>query len=333
VETQSVSFDPTTGNYLPDPFVVRARVTNTASGSLGWWRRRSRRRVCTWSRRRTFLWRARWRGRDVGGCDLAVRPISRQTGDSLRIPVTFTDRFGNVTSCEVKVWIPGAPEPGLVLACSTELDSLVVDRLRGAYAQGTFVIRAQVGNTSGRTVYDVKWWRSRWTRSAHLDLVAEPGGGGAAIGSQRAGGGRGMAGECDSALEVGLDPGAVPGLGQGRAGPFGADEECSVWIHVPEVGRPNLECDVWTSVTTRTGQQPEDRMISYSEALAITKAGVDARQVHGVRGAAKVRNNGEGRRTACARRCCCRRTWRSNTRRMRSSTLIRATSRRRRKRK
>ena len=297
VETQSVSFDPTTGNYLPDPFVVRARVTNTGQAEgLG---------LVAKAQPETGLYLVSAQDVPLAGSLAAgatsadvtwlVRPISRQTGDSLRIPVTFTDRFGNVTSCEVKVWIPGAPEPGLVLACSTELDSLVVDRLRGAYAQGTFMIRAQVGNTSGRTVYDVEVVAIPMdadlrisTSSANPVVVAQrldhnaP-----AVGVE---------------WQVNAIPRSKSGWiqvlflvsGKDEQGRSVPTKECSVWIYVPEVGRPNLECDVWTSVTTRTGQQPEDRMISYSETLGDYEGQASAHgkyTVFTVR--AKVRNNGE----------------------------------------
>jgi hypothetical protein len=266
VQVQRVQFDATTGSYVPDPFRVTATVTNTGlADGIGLQAEIS-------LAPGLFLASGQSPTQIVPGTLLPsatsapliwnVKPIARSVGDSLAVTVVFTDRFGNATTCVQKVWIPEAPEPGLALNCQTDLDSLVVDPARGEYVQGTFKVRAYVGNTSGRSIFNV-------TISAialHPDLsVASP--------IEKV-----VAPRLDDgvpAIEVVWDVTAQPRTQSGYIDVLflvsGTDEqgnpvptrECTVSIYVPEVGRPNLDCrDITTSVTDLNNG---DARIDYDE--------------------------------------------------------------------
>jgi len=196
-----------------------------------------------------------------------LHPIATPTDRRVEVTIRFTDRFGNSVTCPTTVTIPAAPEPGLVLTCRTDLDALVVDRLRGQYEQATFQVHAEVGNTSGRSVFDVE------VVAISMDADLKISGENPVTVAQR----------LDHEAPLIPVSWTVTAMPRSKSGPIqilflvtGKDEqgrsvptrECSVWIDVPEVGRPNLDCKVWTSVTTLAPESSGgDRRIEYDESI------------------------------------------------------------------
>ena len=273
VTAQPVTFDPTTGGYVPDPFEVTASVKNEGlADGLGLWAELSvESGLYVTTATRVDIPATLGPGQTSAPVRWNVRPIARTTGDSLLVTVRFTDRFGNTTVCTQKVYVPAAPEPGLVLTCATDLDKLIVDKLRGEYAQSTFDIHAWVGNTSGRSVFDVE------VVAISMDADLKVTGANPVIVAPRL---DHNAPAVPVSWTVNVVPRSKSGLIQVLFLVSGKDEqgrsvptrECSVWIDVPEVGRPALDCRVWTSVTT-VNSDTTDHVIAYSEdGPAITKA-------------------------------------------------------------
>jgi hypothetical protein len=263
VTAQSVSFDPTTGGYVPDPFEVTSTVTNTGlADGLGLFAEITvGSGLFVTSPTRVDLPGTLSPSETSGPVRWTVKPIARTTDGTVQVTVRFTDRFGNYTECTYDVFIPAAPEPGLLLGCSTELDRLVVDKLRGEYARSTFEISAVVSNTSGRSVFDVE------VVAISMDADLKITGTNPVV----------VAPRLDDGVTapavtwtVNVTPRTKSGLIQVLFLVSGKDEqgrsvptrECSVWIDVPEVGRPALSCDVRSSVTGAG-----DNRISYSETL------------------------------------------------------------------
>jgi Mg-chelatase subunit ChlD len=267
VTAQPISFDPTTGGYVPDPFEVTSTVRNTGlADGLGLFAE-----ITVGS----GLYVTSPTRVDLGGTlspsgtsapvRWTVRPIARATDGNEKVTVRYTDRFGNTTVCETMVFVPAAPEPGLLLGCTSDLLKLEVDKLRGEYVQSSFSIHATVGNNSGRSVFDVEVTAI----SMDADLKISPLSPNPVI----------VAPRLDHNAPTVSVSWAVNVVPRSKSGPIrvlflvsGKDEqgrsvptrECSVWIDVPAVGSPNLDCRVWTSVTS---QGTEDRLIAYSETL------------------------------------------------------------------
>jgi hypothetical protein len=264
VTTQAVTFDPTTGSYLPDPFMVTAVLRNEGAadgmGLQGEITVENGLYLATGQSAIQVIAGTVAPGASASPLVWMVRPIARSVGDSLLVTVKFTDRFGNATVCVQKVWIPEAPEPGLFLSCTTELTELTVDRARGAYVQGTFKVSAQVTNTSGRSVFDVEVAAISMDNqlkitgsnpqlvAPRLDDKAPP-----------------VSAEWDATALPRTQAAQVQVLflvsGRDELGNPVPTRECSVWITIPEVGRPALDCNMRTSVTDGSG----DMTISYDE--------------------------------------------------------------------
>jgi hypothetical protein len=184
-----------------------------------------------------------------------VRPIARSVGDSLLVTVKFTDRFGNATVCQQRVWIPEAPEPGLMLFCETELTELTVDPVRGAYVQGTFKVSARVTNTSGRSVFDVTVAVIPMDDQLNLDPTApNP----VIVAPRLDDGAPAVSAEWNLTASPRTQEDLVQVLflvsGRDELGNPVPTRECSVWIRIPKVGSPSLDCNLWTSVTTQGGE-------------------------------------------------------------------------------
>lgn len=270
VQTQTVQFDPATGNYLPDPFRVTARITNTGVAAgiglqaeiglpSGLFLASGQNPVQT-------LPDTLWPSQTSPPLIWDVRPIARADGADLPVAVTFTDRLGASTACETEVYIPRVPDPGLTVSCLSDLDSLQVDKSRGEYEQSSFKVRAFVGNVSGQSIYDVRVSAI----SMHADLTVVPP-------IERL-----VAQRLDDgvpAVEVVWDVTAQPRTQSGFIDVLflvsGEDEqgnpvptrECRVGIYLPEVGRPVLNCsDAVTNVTDPPGSGG-DNVIAYDESI------------------------------------------------------------------
>ena len=158
------------------------------------------------------------------------------------------------------MWIPEAPEPGLILTCATELEKLEVDRARGAYVQGTFKVSAQVTNTSGRSVFDVE------VVAISMDNLLKITGTNPVIVAPRLDDGApAVTAEWDATALPRTQDGTVQVLflvsGKDEQGNPVPTRECSVWIEIPEVGRPVLDCSMRTSVTDGS----TDMTVGYDE--------------------------------------------------------------------
>jgi hypothetical protein len=264
LQIQPVQFDPTTGSYVPDPFRVTATLTNTGQAAgIGLYAEVSLAPgvfLQSGQQPRIDIPDTLWPGNTTQQVIWNVKPIARDVGDSVEVTVVFTDRFGNATPCVRKVYIPEAPEPGLTLRCESELDSLVVDKARGAYAQGTFKVRAYVGNTSGRSIFNV----TVSAISLNSDLVIVP-----PIEQT-------VAPRLDDGVPevmVEWDASALPRTQSGYIDVLflvsGTDEqgnpvptrECMTTIYIPEVGRPQLTCEITVDVAAT------DDRIDYDESL------------------------------------------------------------------
>jgi hypothetical protein len=263
VDIETVSFDPTTGSYFPDPFMVTAVMRNDGEadgmGLQGEISVENGLYLATGQNAIQVIPQTVGPGEDAQ-LQWTVRPIARSAGAFLTVTVKFTDRFGNATVCQEQVWIPEAPAPGLVLTCDTELDELVVDRARGTYEQGTFKVWADVTNTSGRSVFDVE------VAAISLDNLLKITGTNPQVVAPRLDhNAPPVRAEWEATALPRTQDGQVQVLflvsGRDEQGNPVPTRECSVWITIPEVGQPDLRCDLTTSVTDGAG----DVTISYDE--------------------------------------------------------------------
>ena len=257
VVAQPIVFDPTTGNYVPDPFTVTASVTNNGQAAgIGLFAEielESGMSLQTGQNQRIDIPDTLWPGETSQAVLWNVKPIARDVGENLTVTVRFTDRFGNVTPCEVEVWIPAAPEPGLTLRCESELDSLKVDKVRGEYEQGTFKLRAYVGNTSGRSIFNV----TVAAISGDKDLViAQPTS--VVVAPRLDNGVPEVLVEWDATSMLRQKSGYIDVLflvsGEDEQGNSVPTRECTTTIYIPEVGRPALDCDILIDVATADGR-------------------------------------------------------------------------------
>jgi hypothetical protein len=263
VDIQPVTFDPTTGSYFPDPFLVTATMRNDGQadgmGLQGEITVANGLYLSTGQNAIQLIPQTVAPGEDVQ-LQWMVRPIARPVGDSLLVTVKFTDRFGNATICVQKVWIPEAPEPGLVLTCATELSELVVDPVRGAYVKGTFKVSAQVTNTSGRSVFDVEVAAISMDNLLKIDGVNPQ-----IVAPRLDDGAPAVVATWDATALARTQEAQVQVLflvsGRDEQGNPVPTRECSVWITIPEVGQPELRCDLTTSVTNNN----DDMTIGYDE--------------------------------------------------------------------
>ncbi|MBR9975469.1 MAG: T9SS type A sorting domain-containing protein, partial [Bacteroidetes bacterium] len=263
VDIQSVTFDPTTGSYFPDPFLVTATMVNEGEADgMGLQGEIALENGLYLQSGQNAVQAIAQTVRPSESAQLTwmVRPIARTEDGTLTVTVTFTDRFGNATVCTETVLIPAAPEPGLVLTCFTELDALEVDKARGAYVQGTFKVWADVVNTSGRSVFDVE------VAAISMDNLLKITGTNPQIVAPRLDhNAPAVRAEWDATALARTQDGRVQVLflvsGRDEQGNPVPTRECSVWIDIPEVGQPLLRCEPRTSVTT----PPDEMTISYDE--------------------------------------------------------------------
>lgn len=159
LDVDTVHYDTSGRRYSPDPFTIRARVTNVGQG------------VALGMVMHTFLddglvlapgqshidtlHRSLGPGESSGIYQKSVRPIWKRTGDSMHVTVLFVDRFGNSARCEASIWIPPAEKPFVRLQCRSDFDSLVADPEQGGYRQSQFVFHAGIQNLSPEPIYNV----------------------------------------------------------------------------------------------------------------------------------------------------------------------------------
>jgi hypothetical protein len=165
-----------------------------------------------------------------------VRPIARNDDADLPVTVEIKDRFGKTKECSKTIHVPPAPTPGLSVTCDAELKTLVVDKQRGQYVQGTFKVWGVVTNASGRPVNNV--YLVVLPQLNDLKVKEDP---------QRF-----VAMVLAPSVvtdTISWTVNAVPRSQSGMievkfivSGDGIPSQECSVMIYVPEVGRPKLTC-------------------------------------------------------------------------------------------
>ncbi|MFA6235131.1 MAG: T9SS type A sorting domain-containing protein [Bacteroidota bacterium] len=159
-----------------------------------------------------------------------------------------------------KIVDPAPSASALLITCATELTELQVDTLHGNYVQPTFRLSVEVMNASGSPVFDVE----ATAISADGKLVIQ--------------------GSSPTILAARLDDGAGPVRAEWNAtalpraetanvqvlfmvtcrdaqGNPLATTECSVWITIPKIKQPVLNCSLSTNVT----KPPEDVTIEFDE--------------------------------------------------------------------
>ncbi len=264
LEIDPVRYDETAKRYVPDPFTIRARVTNVGQG------------VAVGMTMLTILDdglllapgqavidtlpEALGPGQSSGLFLKAVRPLWREPGDSLHIAVLFADVFGNTTRCETSVWIPAADAPGILLECSSERDSLTTDPAQGGYRESQFFFHAGVENLGSDPIFNVS-----------LFAVADPEGilvidpktqekliSTALLNSD---------GLRTVSWSVQTRPSSIDrtvhlrvfSFARSQSGYYIPLSHCDVPVFVPRVGQARLVCDITTSVTDGVS----DRSVSF----------------------------------------------------------------------
>lgn len=268
LEVDELRYDPLGKRYAPDPFMVRARVTNIGQGiAVGMTMETVLEDGLVLAPGQSpfdTLAAALDPGETAGPFVKSVRPLLHPSSDTLRIAVIFKDRFGNMTRCEKKVWIPAAEPSTLSLLCSSELDSLAVDPRTGNYVQSQFLLQAGVENTGDEPIYNVVLY-------AYPDpdgvLTLDPRMQERQITTalSRADGIQNASWTVNSRASS-IDRIAVLrvlGIGQTATGQYLPLMYCDVPVFVPRVGEAQLECALVTSVTGR-----DDRVISFDTVRA-----------------------------------------------------------------
>ncbi|MGB5074966.1 MAG: T9SS type A sorting domain-containing protein [Bacteroidota bacterium] len=159
LDVDEVRYDQAGKRYSPDPFMFRAKVSNVGQGiAVGMTMLTTLESGLLLAQGQSLvdtLTEALGPGETSGIFSKSLRPLLRRTGDSLRISVLFSDRFGDTVRCEKMVWIPPADESSLLLQCSSELDSLLGDVSEGGYQKSSFSFNAEIGNLSSEAVFNV----------------------------------------------------------------------------------------------------------------------------------------------------------------------------------
>jgi hypothetical protein len=159
LDVDVVRYDSASKRYSPDPFMIRAQVSNVGQGlGIGMTMLTMVEYGLVLAQGQSFidtLAETLGSGESSGVFSKSLRPLIQRNGDSLHIAVLFSDRFGNTTRCDRTVWIPPAEEPSLKLQCNSEIDSLIVDIGQGGYQKSQFSFHAAVGNLSSEPVFNV----------------------------------------------------------------------------------------------------------------------------------------------------------------------------------
>lgn len=268
LEVDDLRYDPVGKRYSPDPFMVRARVTNIGQGiAVGMTMETVLEDGLLLAPGQSpfdTLFAALEPGETAGPFVKSVRPLLHQSSDTLRVAVIFKDRFGNMTRCEKDVWVPAAEPPALSLLCGSELDSLSVDPRTGNYVQSQFTLQAGVENTDEEPIYNVALY-------AYPDpegiLTLDPRMQERQITTalSRADGIQNASWTVTSRASS-IDRIAVLrvlGIGQTATGQYLPLVFCDVPVFVPRVGEAQLECSLATSVTNGG-----DRVISFDTVRA-----------------------------------------------------------------
>ncbi|MFA6235130.1 MAG: hypothetical protein WC824_13230, partial [Bacteroidota bacterium] len=269
LDVDEVRYDSVNNRYSPDPFMLRARVSNIGQGiALGM-------TMLTIvddgfllaPGQSVFdtLAQTLGPGESSGVFSKSVRPLLRRTGDSLRVTVLFSDNFGNTTRCEKLVWIPPAEEPNVLLQCSSEIDSLIVDPAQGGYTKSQFSFNAGIQNLDSDPVFNVSLYaqvdpegtlvidkktREKPITSALLDTD----------GIRSAA----WAVQAFSAASDRIVRLRVYAIARSADGYYLPLISCEVPIFVPQVGKARLECGLSTDVTNGS----DDMVIIFDTAKA-----------------------------------------------------------------
>lgn len=263
LEIDAVRYDGSGKQYAPDPFMVRARVTNIGQG------------IAEGLRMHTVLEDGLFfapgqsaidtiagtllPGQSLGPFVKSVRPLWSHGGDTLRITVMFIDRFGNTAACEGRMWIPPAESPSLTVDCASELDTLVLDPRTGSYLQSQFTLHARIANTGEDPVFNVALHAfpdpdgvliiDPRDRERRISSALSPADGMRAASWTV----RSTPSTIDRVVRL-----HVLGVGQLADGQYVPLVHCDIPVFVPHVGEPQLHCDLSTSVTDAGGDMIVD---------------------------------------------------------------------------
>jgi len=255
VSAPRIRVDSVRGGYDPDPFEVRARVSNIGQamgrglvahailpGGL-----------TSISPLDVAMQDSLAPGAQSGDAVWTVRPLARSIGDSVVFRVLFTDAFGNSTECHLLIWIPGVPDAGVLLSCDAEVDSLVMFPGDTGYRKADFRVQAWIGNTGAASLYDVDVVLLALDTALSV-ISANP----LRVASRLDAGG----GSLPVEWTIHATPRDVAGWvrlqcivsAKDAAGLPLPTRECAMWIYMQERRTPRLQCRVWTSATTADGQ-------------------------------------------------------------------------------
>ncbi|MCB2203483.1 T9SS type A sorting domain-containing protein [bacterium] len=160
IELQNVRFDPTTGPYASDPFLVTATVTNTGSvtgiGLTASLNLESWLTLMSGQNGVVLIADTLQPGETSQPVTWNVKPIVRNDSARVDISVTFSDDNGNSIACVTDVLIPSAQVSALSVTCESDPTELIPDTVHGGYVQDTITIRAVIHNIGGVSVKDIQ---------------------------------------------------------------------------------------------------------------------------------------------------------------------------------
>jgi len=154
----ALTFDNTTGNYIPDPFTFTAVIRNTGAaegqnievlpaltGNVTLAPLDTIRRFIpslAVGAEVTLTWQ--------------VNAIATLQGDTALLCATLTDRFNASASCCEKTYIPAATELNLSLLCQSQFSALTVNTQTGDYTVNPFEVTLNVTNNGTRPADSVR---------------------------------------------------------------------------------------------------------------------------------------------------------------------------------
>ena len=257
LELQTVTYSEATQQYLPDPFMLQAWITNVGLGIVNGMTMETVLEegllLAPGQSRYDTLRGTLEAGATAGPFVKSIRPLRSRSGDSLTVTVIFRDGFGNEAHCMRRIWIPAADEPQLALGCHSEVDAVSIDPQTGGYAESSFRFTAEIENSGPEPVFNVALFAfadpdgilriDEAAKEVPVATVLTP-----SDGRQSAGWTvRTQASSVDRTVRL-----RVLGIGKNASGQYLPLVHCEVPVFVPAVGKALLECDLGTDVTGGT---------------------------------------------------------------------------------
>jgi hypothetical protein len=269
LDIDELRYDPAGKRYVPDPFMVRARVTNVGQGiALGMTMQivlEDGLLLAPGHSPFDTLSAPLNPGETAGPFVKSIRPLLQRRGDSLSVVALFKDRFGNTARCERRVWVPSAEPPALSLQCISAFDSLSVDPRGGNYLQSQFTFHAGIANTAAEPIYNVSMYafpdpdgvllidETARERQVTTALLQSDGVRSATWTVHT------RSSTVDRVVRL-----RVLGIGRTANGQYLPMVNCEVPVFVPSVGQARLQCALSTDVTDGV----DDMVIAFDTARA-----------------------------------------------------------------